>query len=1618
MDYEITASSLCRFKISDESLITEEFVKDEITRCFAEGRCFEFFPDMEIIHRLRGGESIEAFNDSVLAIRNRMYDTISRGDLTVRNRFFNDTRLSSRLISAIKFFHLAATDIRLDKLETRRIVLIKELPGVPTIYHISSETTVISRVGIGPVWSETPTIYLGLNTLDVIAFENKIGKSELFNAFVLLLMVEERAIETGYSHTALFTPEISKALNTLVDEVIKSTTVVKVEEQKVTARKETKKFTDKNRKSFLEKLNARLIDRLNFDYEINLKAMTALEKLARDYKKSDDQYSLREIVRLLVAASGHDIHEIRNRANIILERIFAPKEYDAPLAISFINHRIGTPHEFRFSLPKNRQGFTLRLYENPGKGLFVSEKNLSYQSIPLEYDSKTETYGYTHTFTIYGHYDFAVVKNSARNIQWVSQGDTNGRINVIPDLQGKIIIEIFPDIHGHTKTYWKDENSHPGLVYNENGEVIRLGNFSDITAHLEDLKERYYVTEIYLLGVQKRGSNRHDWAPGATSPSPFSPVSLVDMEPSLGGDEKFRELVEAAHSMGINVIVDIVPHINRYSSHLKDEFVVKTYGSDGQLVARSSTDGKYGSWNDGKLLNYRKFEIWEWLSGSITTLIEKFNIDGIRFDSAHAVPIMMKKNNFPYIYKENRSLEDMVEGDIIVNDRENDHYITTGYYDSACRDQIAVPLHFFIMQSVEKKMKEKGKNFFINAAECYWGHEKYLSRSGLVPYNSSLFKICENITHGKTDTREIYHIYDNYLPSVLPAGTELLGILGNHDERRALNTFGQRGLRAAVAMSIFMSNIIMDYEGSAEGEGWKVYLDNIFVNWNQFEYAAHRSLEGFYREWYRFHRNAKGPGRMVWANNNMVAAAMKFTEKTIWLGAFNFADSNQSASIQFDKPSLPIDDNDCFRLSDILYSDVTKIYNYYTGRELRISRINTVISYTERIKLFKLDKVELKENYQAFLKDSFNRICYMSNMDTVDSNFSYNEVMKYCNSFERIEFFIKNHLMPIFWENERDKLIIGLKRIIYHLYKNRILPGEDIRNYSKLMVESSDEIVRSIGESLRYHNQRGSLVFMSAEADPFSKSGGLANVVYELPRELVRLGEIVHVITGLYRHGSDQVVEKMNRAITMYGVKYTGKNVRFMIMGGEYEVGVHHGIVDGIHYYLLDHPEFFDGLYWGVTSAEKLRRRIAFARASAEVIVKFDLNPHFTFTNDAYTGLFNGIVKNDSYYMNNSNFDRNTFLHIIHNGGWQYFDAYQRYENGFDLYSLFNLPQWCAGGFHDPVYHDRLNCMAAGIRHADRSMTVSPSYARQIEFACDGLEHILSKVIGISNAIGHDYREKLNINFAKSNFIENNYTKLLRHIKENHGLMEKIGTRYPEILKGWNFNHIEDRMRRGIVRRTLNKLLLQNEKSLTVDPDLVIFTMIHRVSEQKGYQILLEASEGIFKNLKFQAIIGGAISSGDRRGEEIAHGLYMLGRYYPGMASVSIGFQDVTIPLLSSDIFCMPSLHEPGGISQLEGFAAGCLVVARATGGLKDTVFPVITRGEEVEGNGFLFSDFSSWAFYDAMERASHFFKSNDDTMIYKARRNAEKTVYFWDTPARQYITEIYDMTERVRILD
>ena len=327
--------------------------------------------------------------------------------------------------------------------------------------------------------------------------------------------------------------------------------------------------------------------------------------------------------------------------------------------------------------------------------------------------------------------------------------------------------------------------------------------------------------------------------------------------------------------------------------------------------------------------------------------------------------------------------------------------------------------------------------------------------------------------------------------------------------------------------------------------------------------------------------------------------------------------------------------------------------------------------------------------------------------------------------------------------------------------------------------------------------------------------------------------------------------------------------------------------------------------------------------------------------------------------------------------------------------------------------------MAAGIRFSDRVLTVSPSYARQIESTCDGLEHLLHNVIGISNAIDEDFYSKVKQRVKESKFLQNNLPDLKQAVEDDTELLRKLESRFPAILADLRgeapLSGVKPAWKRESLTRLRNKLLLQVTYGLRVDPDKILFAMIHRITDQKGFQLLLDASRGIFSALNFQGIIGGQVAAGDTRGEELATGLYNLASFYRDSVSVTTGFIDVRIPLYAADIFLMPSLNEPGGISQLEALSTGCLVVARATGGLRDTVHPISEKEERPKGNGFLFSDYTPAAFYDAMSRCGRFFVESSERRIYDARESAKKSVFTWDKPAAQYIDRLYEMKEIIR---
>ena len=1600
-------------------------VRAAVARAFSEQRAFPFVPDTEW-----SAAAPEQHDERTAAIRSEAVAAATKSPTTAE-RLNRDARLIERLDTAVRLTHEAIAAIGGDArhaLERRRFVLIREAPDETCLYE-EGETGVVARVGQGPLELRQPTIYLGLRLFDLLAAEQMDRGGAVPEALTSILRLEERAIETGYSHVEPLDTAGRDTLERLFALLRQPVAGLTPAEPELEPQRRPMRFSQELRQATLRRLNARRADApLDFDAAVCVSAMRRLERVAQRAKAYGGDSVRREVMRLLVAASGHDLDEVRNHANLLLERMLAPKEFAAPLARTFLNVVQGTTHRFSFDLPRSRGRYRLRIYRGRGHRRYPSEVDLDYVDVDLARSAPGSALTAAWRFDELGHYDFCVARefDSGRR-EWVPDAECSGRVNVLPDLRGELVLQVFPDIHGHTRAYWAD-GEHPGMVYNEHGQVIRLGTFADIAAHLPEIKRRYGFTAIYVLGAQKRGSNREDWTDHATSPSPFAPESLTEMEPALGGNDGLRALVAAAHEIEIKVLVDVIPHLNRRVHDVPDDDVVHCFDDSGAMVPRSSTDGRYGSWNDGVLLNYRRLSVWEWLADSVRTLIERFDVDGVRCDISHALPIMMKRNNAPALPAGPRSDEEQVEGTIVVNERVDDHYVTTGFFDSACRDLIASPLHYLLTRELEQAAHAVGKSFYLHLAEAYWGREQYLSRIGIVSYNSALFKISERIAQGISTVHEIYHLYEQHYRGALPPGTELIGMFGNHDERRPVNTFGRDDLRPVLTLTSFLSNVVMDFEGNAEGEAWKVYPDNIYVDWNRFDSAADRSVERIFRDVYALHRRNPGRGTLVPTDHHQVAAVIKPAAEGFWLAVCSFSADSATVSVDMRAASSSmesgsIDPEARYVVADPTYSPVTRRYAHYTGEELRRSTLATSVSYRQRVKLLRIERVPeddagdgTEPGYPRFLRDSFDRLQDAPSRERLDASFAYREVTRAAASRGGLARFLEDTLLPLYEDAEHDTVVMGLKRVLFHAHREGGLGRDGALARLRASVTGRTQRSRLLARVLDGLRSRP-VVFVSAEAEPFSKSGGLANVTCELPRELARLGERLSVITPLYRAGEPRAVEKMQAAIDRFGITYSGANVSFQLGDERYEVGVHAGEVDGVTYYLLDHHELFDGLYWGYRSNERIRRRLGMARAAAEVIVRFDLDPLVVATNDAAAGLLTGIVRADPHYT--ELFARTSFVHVIHNGGWQYFDCYGRYEDGADLFGLFNLPGHHATRFTDPRDDGLFNLMAAGIRFADRVFTVSPSYAQQIEQNCDGLEPLLKDVIGINNGIARSFRRDVRRRLARSGLEEHQYPRLRARVSEDPLLRAKLERRFPELLADDpDAVRFRSQTRRDEVTRMRTKLLAQLEYGLTVDPDQVLYVMIHRVSDQKGFQLLLETSEGIFRNLGVQAILGGPIAPNDHRAEELAAGMHALMEYYPGSVATRIGYQEVSLPLLAADAFLMPSQFEPGGISQLEAMSCGCLVVAHATGGLRDTVTPLQLRGSTVSGYGVLFGDYQPDAFLDAMTRCTWFFRHATAAQIRRARNNARRNIVYWDGAARRYLEELHALQETIPASD
>lgn len=465
---------------------------------------------------------------------------------------------------------------------------------------------------------------------------------------------------------------------------------------------------------------------------------------------------------------------------------------------------------------------------------------------------------------------------------------------------------------------------------------------------------------------------------------------------------------------------------------------------------------------------------------------------------------------------------------------------------------------------------------------------------------------------------------------------------------------------------------------------------------------------------------------------------------------------------------------------------------------------------------------------------------------------------------------------------------------------------------------------------------------VSPECAPLSKKGGLGDVAGSLPKALRGAGVDARVLTPAWPGVLDKARELGALPQRPVGAVSAAINWRAVT------AKVWRANISGLPVYILENDELFSNgdIYPDTLNAETAEPMIFLSYAAMELEHAAKWKPYIIHSHDWPTAAIPAALRWHRHYSSRAA-DYDT-VHTIHNIAHQ------------GLFSYDCLNGW---GFRPDSYwgtfefYGQVNLMKGAINNAEAVTAVSPSYSWDIQtrdggFGLDGVMAAnKQKLSGILNGIDYDVW-----NPRADKLIPAHYSADRLDGKKScrRALMEKFG---------W-----EDDGR-----------------------PLVIF--VGRLTEQKGVDIMLDALAQFMPDGIYALIIGSGSDMFNRRLEDFRAA-------HAECVRTVTGFSEETAHLAyaGGDILVMPSLFEPCGLSQLIAFAYGTIPVARATGGLADTV---IDADGSPDGTGFLFTDYRIDELAKALGRALA--AKADAERWRRIMRSAMKRDFSWNASAAEY---------------
>ena len=477
---------------------------------------------------------------------------------------------------------------------------------------------------------------------------------------------------------------------------------------------------------------------------------------------------------------------------------------------------------------------------------------------------------------------------------------------------------------------------------------------------------------------------------------------------------------------------------------------------------------------------------------------------------------------------------------------------------------------------------------------------------------------------------------------------------------------------------------------------------------------------------------------------------------------------------------------------------------------------------------------------------------------------------------------------------------------------------------------------------------RRSVAFIGSECYPFVKTGGLGDVMYALPRALVKLNCDVKVILPRYRCIPWEYQEKM---------VYRGEFMMDLCMDGRcFYIGIMEYILDGVVYDFIDNEEFFSAGNPYTNLVDDIPKYCLFSKAALAALNYLNWIPDIIHCHDWQAGLVPVYLR--TLFADTPVASAKTVL-TIHNLRFQgiYGIPTIKYWSG--------LPGWLFDYSFLKQGDNDANMFKGGLAFTDSITTVSNTYAGEIQTPFYGenldahLRYHAGKLRGIVNGIDCE--------------IWNAETD-------------------PLLAVNYRFDD-------AVEKKKENKLALQESLGLEKNPDKFVIGLISRLTDQKGLDLVTTILPELLDGNTQLVVLG----TGDARYENAF-------RYYEGnnkgTVCANIMYDEGRAHQIyaGADALLVPSLFEPCGLTQLIAMRYGTVPIVRETGGLKDTVQPY--NAYTGEGNGFTFDRYEAGLLLDAVNRAKTLYFTERDNWDAMLLRDMEKDVS-WENAARQY-RELY----------